>query len=68
LADIDVTIDGPITRILLNRPQQMNAITTEMHSLLDEAFDAFAADDSQRIAVGNIIHVEAMQGLLSALI
>jgi len=51
LADIDVTIDGPITRILLNRPQQMNAITTEMHSLLDEAFDAFAAEDSQRIAV-----------------
>jgi len=51
LADIEVIKDGPITRILLNRPQQMNAISTEMHTLLDEAFDAFAADDSQRIAV-----------------
>lgn len=51
MADIDVTIDGPITRILLNRPEQMNAITTEMHSLLDEAFDRFQADDSQRIAI-----------------
>lgn len=51
MADIDVTKDGPITRILLNRPAQMNAITTEMHNLLDEAFDEFAADDNQLIAV-----------------
>ena len=51
MADIDVIIDGPITRVLLNRPQQMNAITTEMHTRLDEVFDAFAANDSQRIAV-----------------
>jgi len=51
LADIEVTIDGPITRILLNRPAQMNAITTEMHNLLDTAFDDFAADETQRIAV-----------------
>ena len=51
MADIDVTIDGAVTRVLLNRPQQMNAITTEMHNRLDEVFDAFASDDSQRIAV-----------------
>jgi len=51
LADIDLTKDGPITRILLNRPAQMNAITTEMHELLDKAFDDFAADNSQLIAV-----------------
>jgi len=51
LADIDVTIGGAVTRVLLNRPQQMNAITTEMHNRLDEVFDAFASDDSQRIAV-----------------
>ena len=51
MADIEVTIDGPITRILLNRPAQMNAITTEMHNLLDTAFDDFAADETQRIAV-----------------
>jgi len=51
LADIEVIKDGPITRVLLNRPKQMNAITTEMHNLLDRAFDDFAADDSQLIAV-----------------
>ena len=51
MADIDVTIDGSITRILLNRPAQMNAITAEMHNLLDKAFDDFAADETQRIAV-----------------
>ena len=51
MADIDVIIDGAVTRVLLNRPQQMNAITTEMHNRLDEVFDAFATDDSQRIAV-----------------
>jgi crotonobetainyl-CoA hydratase len=51
LADIEITQDGPITRILLNRPAQMNSITTAMHSRLAEVFDAFAADDSQRIAV-----------------
>ena len=51
MADIDVIIDGPITRILLNRPAQMNSITTAMHSRLAEVFDDFAADESQRIAV-----------------
>ena len=51
MADIEVTKDGPIARILLNRPAQMNAITTKMHNLLDRAFDDFAADDSQRVAV-----------------
>ena len=51
MADIDVIIDGPITRILLNRPAQMNSITTAMHSRLAEVFDDFAADENQRIAV-----------------
>jgi len=51
MVDIDVTKDGAITRILLNRPEAMNAITHEMHHVLDKVFDDFAADDSQRIAV-----------------
>jgi len=51
LADIEVIKEGSITRILLNRPAQMNAITTEMHNLLDKTFDDFSADDSQLIAV-----------------
>ena len=51
MADIEVTNDGPITRIMLNRPEQMNSITTAMHVRLAEVFDDFAADESQRIAV-----------------
>jgi len=51
LAVIDISHDGPITHIRLNRPDQMNAITTEMHTLLDEAFDDFSADGGQLIAV-----------------
>jgi len=51
LADIEVSKDGPITRIQLNRPEAMNAITNEMHHRLDEVFDDFAFDDRQLIAV-----------------
>jgi crotonobetainyl-CoA hydratase len=51
MADIEVSKDGAITRVLLNRPGQMNSITPEMHERLQEVFDDFAADDSQYIAV-----------------
>lgn len=46
-----ISHDGPVTRITLNRPKSMNAITPDMHNALDRAFDNFAADNSQRIAV-----------------
>lgn len=51
MAVIDISLKGPVAYIRLNRPEAMNAITNEMHNLLDAAFDDFAADDSQRIAV-----------------
>lgn len=51
MADIEIKIDGAIMRILLNRPDAMNALNNNMHTLLDVAFDAFADDDTQRIAV-----------------
>lgn len=51
MADIDISYEGPITHIRLNRPEAMNAITNKMHNLLDKAFDDFAVDDNQRIAV-----------------
>ena len=51
MAVIDITHDGPITHIRLNRPEAMNAITNKMHNLLDKAFDDFVADDTQLIAV-----------------
>ena len=51
MAVIDITHEGPITHIRLNRPAAMNAITNEMHNLLDKAFDDFAANNEQLIAV-----------------
>ncbi|MEP3890587.1 MAG: enoyl-CoA hydratase-related protein [Hellea sp.] len=51
MASIEISHDGPITHIRLNRPEAMNAITHKMHDLLDKAFDDFAADDGQLIAV-----------------
>lgn len=51
MAVVDISKKGPVTHIKLNRPNAMNAITSVMHTLLDKAFDDFAADDSQRVAV-----------------
>lgn len=44
------TKDGVLT-ITLDRPAKMNAITPGMHAALQEAFDAFAADDALHVAV-----------------
>ena len=49
--DIIVEQKTQVTTITLNRPAAMNAITPEMHEGLHAAFDAFAAQDSQRICV-----------------
>jgi crotonobetainyl-CoA hydratase len=46
-----VSQDGPVTTIVLNRPEVMNAIHMPMHHEMQAALDAFAADDSQRICV-----------------
>lgn len=44
------TNDGIFT-VTLNRPEKMNAITPDMHMALQEAFDAFAADESLHVCV-----------------
>jgi crotonobetainyl-CoA hydratase len=48
---ICVTIDGPVTRITLDRPAVLNAIHTPMHYELHDAFDRFAADPAQLVCV-----------------
>lgn len=48
---IDIHKDGAITRLTINRPEQMNSITPQMHRDMQVAFDDFAADDSQHICV-----------------
>ena len=49
--NIEVTVDQHITRILLNRPDALNAITPDMHDELQQAFDDFAVTDEQYICV-----------------
>ncbi len=48
---VTVSRDGPVTTVTLDRPQALNAITLPMHHALQEAFDMFAADDTQQICV-----------------
>ena len=48
---IFVTCTDHVTRIVLNRPEVLNAINQQMHDELQRAFDTFAADDSQYLAV-----------------
>ena len=48
---IKVETAGPVTTVTLNRPEVMNAINPRMHQELQEAFDAFAADDAQFVCV-----------------
>lgn len=48
---ITVERRGRVTRIELARPQVLNAINAQMHEELEAAFNDFAADDSQWVAV-----------------
>ena len=48
---IEVTKNNHVTSVLLNRPDAMNAITPEMHHELQSAFDDFASDSDQFVAV-----------------
>lgn len=48
---VEVSRDGPVTRILLNRPEFHNALTPDMHQDLEKAFNDFALDPDAMIAV-----------------
>src|SRR5271155_5533169 len=48
---IEIAKMDRITTITLNRPAVMNAINPEMHAELQAAFDDFAADPEQFVAV-----------------
>ncbi len=51
MQSIDVSRDGVVTTVTLNRRDAMNAIDMEMHHALQAAFDDFAADPDQHICV-----------------
>lgn len=48
---IEVSQEGRVLQVVLNRPEAMNAITTAMHNELQHAFDEFANNDDQYICV-----------------
>jgi crotonobetainyl-CoA hydratase len=48
---IIVERDGPVTTITLNRPSVLNALHAPTHFELHAAFDAFAADPDQWVAI-----------------
>ncbi|HEX4709382.1 enoyl-CoA hydratase-related protein [Phenylobacterium sp.] len=48
---IEVQREGPVTTVVLNRPEVMNALHAPAHFELAEVFDAFAADPDQWVAI-----------------
>jgi enoyl-CoA hydratase/carnithine racemase len=48
---IHVERDGPITTVIMNRPEVMNAVHAPMHFEMAAAFDDFAADPEQWVAI-----------------
>ncbi len=48
---LEVSHAGHVTTITLNRPEVMNAINPGMHQELEDAFNQFANEDSQYLAV-----------------
>jgi enoyl-CoA hydratase len=50
-AVVETTTDGPICTIVMNRPEKRNAVDGPMAKALREAFVAFEADASLRVAV-----------------
>lgn len=51
VSNIRVERDSSVTVITIDRPEARNAVTPEMHQALADAFDAFAADQEQWVAI-----------------
>jgi len=41
---------GPVMHVTLSRPEVLNALNSDAHFLLDEAFNRFAGDSELQIA------------------
>ena len=51
MSAVNVHRDGPVTIVEIDRPEARNAVDGPTAALLADAFRAFAADDSQSVAV-----------------
>jgi enoyl-CoA hydratase/carnithine racemase len=49
--DVQVSVDGPVHTIRLNRPAKRNAITSAMYTALADALHAASADDEASVVV-----------------
>ena len=48
---VRVEVEGPVTTVVLDRPEARNAVDGPTAAALAEAFRAFDADDTQAVAV-----------------
>jgi enoyl-CoA hydratase len=48
---LEVEKNGPVTTIVINRPERRNAVDAETAEALRQAFDAFEADEDAAVAV-----------------
>ena len=51
MSAIRVEIEGPVTTVIIDRPDKRNAVDGPMARALRDAFAAFEADEGQRVAV-----------------
>jgi len=48
---VDLTVEGAVAKIVLNRPDKLNALTVEMRQSLCDYFARLRFDDSVRVVV-----------------
>ncbi len=48
MAKIEIEKDGPVTTIIINRPEVRNALDLEATNLLNDAFVAFERDEDAK--------------------
>jgi len=48
---IDLTIEGPVAKVVLNRPDKLNALTVDMRQSLCDCFAQLRFDDKVRAII-----------------
>ena len=48
---VDLTIEGPVAKVVLNRPDKLNALTVDMRQSLCDYFTQLRFDDKVRVVI-----------------
>ena len=48
---VDLTIEGPVAKVVLNRPDKLNALTVDMRQSLCDCFAQLRFDDKVRAII-----------------